>query len=330
VARSEPALLAWLARAARGLGGEGLGDDTVHLAAQAGLVATVDTQIENVHYRPGTPLERVARRLLAVNLSDLAAAGARPRWALLSVSAPASFDHRRFFRGLLATCRSVGVHLVGGDLARSTVPTLVLTLLGEPAVAGRWLGRRAARPGDALWLGGTVGESAAGQALLALGASWPAGRAPQLPPSWPLRGTLARAARQAIRRHLDPQPQLALGTWLAGQERAATIDVSDGLALDLARLCAASGVGARLEAAALPASPGFAELTSRLERSPRALQLTGGEDYVLLFAVPPEVSVPADHDCRRIGSITKGKRLELVTEEGIEGLPAVGWDHLAR
>src|SRR6185436_12693499 len=125
---------------------------------------TTDSQIEGVHFPPGLDPALVARRLLAVNLSDLAAMGAEPRHAFLALAAPPGFAHRRFFRALLAACRLQGVELAGGDLARDPHHVhAVLTLLGTRPAAGRWLRRDGARPGHRLWHGGTVGESAAGQ-----------------------------------------------------------------------------------------------------------------------------------------------------------------------
>jgi len=312
---SEDRLLAWLrgrlaAEGARPL----LGDDAALLPRGAWAV-TVDSQIAGVHFDAGLDPALLARRLLAVNLSDLAAIGALPAYAFLALAATAGFDHRRFFRALLTASRGYALRLAGGDLAtHPTATTATLTLLGKRRRGGRWLARSNAQPGDALWLGGTVGESAAGRALLDAGV--------------PGKGA---APRRAIRRHLLPMPQLELSGWLARQARAAAIDVSDGLALDLRRLCRASGAGAVVEAHSLPLAPGFAELCRRLERDPLALALGGGEDYVLLFALPPDRRPPARFGCRRIGEIVRGRSLSLRTGDGwARPLPALGWDHLSR
>ncbi len=115
-----------------------------------------------MHFLPGLDPGRVARRLLAVNLSDLAAMGAIPRYALLALAAPAAFDHQAFFRGLLAACRHFDIELVGGDLARGDRLHASLTAFGSAPPAGRFLERTSARPGDRLWLGGAVGLAAAG------------------------------------------------------------------------------------------------------------------------------------------------------------------------
>ena len=137
------------------------------------------------------------------------------------------------------------------------------------------------------------------------------------------------AATRAVRRHLEPRPQLELGAWLASQPRAAAIDVSDGLALDLARLCSESAVGASLDAAALPRSRGLATLAQWLRTKERELMLGGGEDYVLLFALPPRAKPPASFRCRRIGEITVGSSLMLIDHGREEPLPILGWDHLS-
>ena len=327
---SERDLLAWLRRAAGGLGGERIGDDAAILPRGGPWAVTVDSQIEGVHFPAGLDPAAVAKRLAAVNLSDLAAMGAGPRYALLALAAPPGFDHRRFFRSLLSECRRCGFELVGGDLARAEGLTATLTLIGDPCTRrprDPFVRRSSARPGDALWCGGTLGESAAGRLLLARGAKWARGKA-ELPAGFPAAARLRAAARRAISRHLGPLPQLTLGAWLAARRRAAAIDVSDGLALDLSRLCAASAVGARLDAAALPASPRLAELSAWLGTSERELVLGGGEDYVLLFALPPREAPPESLRCRRIGEVTRVKTLTLIDHGREEALPILGWDHL--
>lgn len=325
----EDHLLAWLRHQLGARGPVLLGDDAALLPRGAWAV-TVDSQIAGVHFDAGLDPALLARRLLAVNLSDLAAMGALPAYAFLALSATRGFDHRRFFRALLAGCRRHGLALAGGDLAtHPSATTASLALLGRRRPRGRWLRRAAARPGDALWLGGTVGESAAGRALLGDGARVD-GIAVRLPRAWENGpSTLAVAARRAVRRHLLPRPQLALSAWLAGRPRAAAIDVSDGVALDLRRLCRESGVGAVVDASALPLARRFAPLCERLGRGPLALALGGGEDYVLLFALPPGARPPGRLGCRRIGEITASRRLVLLGEDGRRRpLPALGWDHL--
>lgn len=324
----EERLLGWLARR---LPGGGLGDDTATLPARGRVVATVDQQIEAVHFAAGTDPALLGRRLLAVNLSDLAASGARPRWALVTVAAPPGFAHRRFFSSLLAACARHGVALAGGDLATAPALHLSLTLVGERERGAASLHRAAGRAGQELWLGGPVGESALGRALLERGARLERG-AVQLPARLDLPAALAGAARRAVRRHLLPRPQLELGLALARARRAgAAIDLSDGLAKDLHRLCEASGVGAALDLAAVRASAptGFAALAAALGLDPDALQLGGGEDYVLLFTLPARATPPQLPGLRRVGTLDDSERVRLRLPDGrARALPHLGWDHL--
>jgi thiamine-monophosphate kinase len=314
----EDRLIDWLRRRLRRQpGGALIGDDAAVLPGAGPCAVTVDHQIAGVHFPPGLDPARVARRLLAVNLSDLAAMGATPAYAFLALAAPAAFDHRRFFTALLAACRRHELTLAGGDLARSSTVSTSLTLMGTKAEGARWLERSGARPGHALWLGGTVGESAAGRSVIERGG---------LDEGFP---SLQAAARRAIRRHLEPRPQLALGHWLGGQPEGAAMDVSDGVARDLHRLCRASGVGAEVDAEALPFAERFTPLCDAIGADPLALALGGGEDYVLLFTLPEKAAPPPETRARRIGRITKGSGVVLVHGGERSDLPALGWDHLS-
>lgn len=323
---SEDGLLRWLrARLDPCL----IGDDAAVLPAGGPFAVTVDSQISGVHFVPDLDPALLAPRLLAVNLSDLAASGAEPAFAFLALSTAPGFDHRRFFRSLIAACRKFGVVLGGGDLARSPHATVAtLTLIGSLPQGGRFLHRADATPGDALWLGGTIGESAAGQRLIARGARLH-GSHVELPEGFATNGAIAAAARRAVRRHLRPEPQLALGKWIGRQERGAAMDVSDGLALDLRRLCQESGTGAEVVAEDLPFPPGFAGLCDRIGADPLSLALGGGEDYVLLFSLPEDVT-PEEPGARRIGRITRSKRIVLRRAGAANDLPDLGWDHLQK
>jgi thiamine-monophosphate kinase len=319
----EDALVAWLRRTLGSPARELIGDDAAMLRLSGEWALTVDSQVEGTHFIAGLDPAVVARRLLAVNLSDVAAVGAVPHYGLLALSAPRGFDHRRFLRALGVAAKGYEVTLAGGDLARASLVVASLTLLGRRRGA-RWLRRDAARPGDALWVSGTLGESALGRLLLERGASW-RGRV-ELPTDLLLDPATQRVAKRAVQRHLLPQPQLALSAALVRQRRCACIDVSDGLAHDLARLAAASGVGAIIDADLLPLPKNAARLTVALGAHPLELALGGGEDYVLLFALPAEAKAPAG--CVRIGNVEKRAGLRLRRGEKIEELPALGWDHL--
>ncbi len=323
---NEDELLAWLAAEDPEVGAA-IGDDAAFLPAAGPRAVTVDNQIEGVHFPPGLAPAVLANRLLAVNLSDLAAVGADPGYAFLSLAAPAGFDHQAFFRALLAACRRHHVQLAGGDLARSPLVHLTLTLLGELPPGGRFVRRDAALPGDGLWLGGSLGESAAGRLLLAAGATWRHDGA-VLPPGLQLGAELETAARAAVRRHLLPSPQQELGCWLGSQPRAAAIDVSDGLGKDLGRLCRQSRVGARVAAEAIPKAPAFGALCQCMGWDERALVQGGGEDYVLLFTLPPESRPPDPFGCVVIGTIVKGDVISWIEGDQERDLSALGWDHL--
>jgi thiamine-monophosphate kinase len=303
-----------------------IGDDAAMLPLGGDWALTVDSQIEGTHFLPGTDPAVVARRLLAVNLSDLAAVGALPVMALLALAAPPGFDHKRFLRAFARACRAVSVSLVGGDLARAPQLVATLTLLGQRRPGGRWMRRDAARPGDALWVGGTLGESALGRLLVARGATMRGARV-ALPRGLSSNPVDADAARRAVRRHLLPQPQLALSAMLARRPRCACIDVSDGLARDLARLALASGVGATIDADTLPLSTGADRVARALGVDLLELALGGGEDYVLLFTLPARSRAPAS--CVRIGMVEPRGGMRLRRDGRTAALPPAGWDHLA-
>jgi thiamine-monophosphate kinase len=326
-AGGEDALVDWL-RGKLGVEGAVLGDDAALLDLPAGgWAATVDSQIEGIHFPSGLPPERIGRRLLAVNLSDLAAVGAEPSFALLALAAPPDYPRRPLLAALAGALTAHRTRLVGGDLARSPRLVASLTLVGRLPSGGRWLRRGQARAGDRLWVGGTLGESAAGRQVLAAGARWPEGQEVGLPAQLAASSS-ADTARRAVIRHLAPEPQLALGRWLGTRDRAAAIDLSDGLARDLHRLVAASGVAAEVDAAALPTPLGLPVLAALLETDPHELVLAGGEDYVLLFTLPEAEVPPAEHGCVAIGRIAAGQGVTLVDGTHRRPLEPEGWDHL--
>lgn len=322
----EDDLIAWLRRYSERGTKAWIGDDAAVLPAES-FAVTTDTQIEGVHFLSGLDPAVVARRLLAVNLSDLAATGACPRYAMLALAAPAGFDHRRFFRALVGRMRRHGMELVGGDLARSSYVTAVLTVFGSRHRDGRFLGRRGAEAGQELWTGGCVGESAAGAQLVRRGAGL-LGRRVVLPEGFEAPPGVLQAARRAVRRHLEPRPQVELGKWLSRQRKGAAIDCSDGLARDLHRLCRESRVGAEVRLAALPLGHNFQKLCDAIGCEAAGLALGGGEDYVLLFTLEPGLRPPREMGCRPIGRILRGSRVEAVDGENRHELPPLGFDHL--
>lgn len=295
----------------------GPGDDAAVVRPPRGsrLLLTTDLLAEGVHFRTcWAPPADLGWKLAAVNASDIAAMGGTPLWALLSLALPPGLD-RSFAaglqRGLRAAARGFGFSLVGGDTCASAAGIfLSLTLAG--AAGPRLLTRDGARPGDRIFVTGHLGASTLGLSALER-------FRPDLLPA-PLR--------QCARRHLRPEPRLAFGAALAGTGLArAALDVSDGVSRDLGRLCAASRVGAEIQADRLPVLPSTSRAARLLGRDPVAAALHGGEEYELLFTARPG-------DEPRV--LALGRRLGLgVTAIGRilprgAGVSAVGVDNLRR
>jgi thiamine-monophosphate kinase len=269
-----PGEFSLIARHFKRLAGPGsldLSDDAAVFDPPPGrqLVAAADAVVAGVHFLPDDPADTVGRKLLRVNLSDLAAMGAAPLGYLLTVALPRGTPEAwtaAFVDGLEADNQTFNVHALGGDTVSTPGPaTLSLTALGAVA-PGAALLRGGARPGDRLWVSGTLGDGALGLRVL--------------------RGEVAPdAAGHLARRYRLPEPRLALGVALSGVATAA-MDVSDGLAQDLGHICRASGCGAVVEAAALPLSDA-ARAAVAADPALLSLALSGGDDYELLFAAPP-------------------------------------------
>jgi len=317
-----------LAAAARGA--FGLGNDAATLDPEPGhsVVVTTDAMVEGVHFLPDDPADLVARKLLRVNLSDLAAMGARPAGYVLTLALPPRLDEpwiAAFAEGLRADQDAFGIVLLGGDTVRTPgALTMTLTALGQMPM-GTALTRSGAQAGDLVYVSGTIGDGALG--LMAL------------------RGDLSgigEADRGALveRYHL-PRPRLALGQALAAQGSAnrglatAALDVSDGLVADLGHIATESGLAARIEAEAVPLSAAAKTALGR-DRSLREAILTGGDDYELLFTTSP-AQAPAiaalagslDLPLTRVGAMAAGTGVRVVDETGAAiPLTKTGWTHL--
>lgn len=324
---SEDDLIAWLKERTAATGGRWIGDDAAILPQSDRWAVTMDTQIEGTHFFSGLSPELIARRLLAVNLSDLAAMGAMPSFAFLALSAPETFDHRSFFVSLVEACEAIELELAGGDLSQQPRVAAVLTLLGSKPTERRWLYRDSAQAGESIWLGGTVGEASAGLKILQQASPFEE-RLLESVEELGIPHLLAPEAKAAVHRHLLPNAQLQLGSWLGSRDAGAAIDISDGLAVDLHRLCYASRVGARIYLDRLPLPKNFRELARAIKADWKGMALAGGEDYVLLFTLPSEVTPPPSFNCTRIGSITESE-LTIVDQDGEQPLLKEGWDHLA-
>jgi thiamine-monophosphate kinase len=297
----------------------GIGDDAalVEVAPGQELILTTDMSIEGVHFKPRLhPPQAVGHRALARSLSDIAAMGGTPRYALISLALSRHTSRAwvaGFFKGLLALARRFGVAVVGGDTAVVQGPTAVDAIVAGQVPRGKALRRSGARPGDLIFVSGRLGLAALGLRLL----QSHSGR--------------RHAASAAIRAHLFPQPQCALGQFLSKHGLAsALMDISDGLSIDLKRLCDASGVGACLLSDRIPLPP-LPDAADSL-----AMALHGGEDYQLLFTVPPakRPQIPSHFGkipLHCIGEIQATRRLHLLTPDGkSHPLEPRGYDHFAR
>jgi thiamine-monophosphate kinase len=296
----------------------GIGDDAAILSVPPGsaLVATTDTLVAGVHFPHDSPAASIGHRALAVNLSDLAAMGARPAWALLALTLPEAQEAwlQEFSAGLGALAREYGVALVGGDTTRGALCVTVQLLgLVPPGAALR---RSGARAGDTLFVSGTPGDAAAGLALEQH------------------RLEAAPAARDYLReRFLLPSPRVALGERLR-EYASACIDVSDGLLGDVGKLAQASGVAAEVLFEALPVS---AALCATLgDEGARLLALSGGDDYELCFAVPAgkiapllQQLPPAQWGYARIGSVRAGDGAQVLRGGTVMEFSHSGYQHFS-
>ena len=294
----------------------GVGDDCALLAVAPGMSLAVssDMLVEGRHFVSTVSPERLGHKALAVNLSDLAACGARPLAFTLALALPDADEAflAPFARGLLALADRHACELVGGDTTRGPL-TVAISVFGEVPVGAALL-RSGARPGDDVYVSGTLGD-----ARLALEV---------------LRGTVSveGQAFERLRRAMEePQPRVVLGLALAGIATSA-IDVSDGLAGDLGHVLRRSGVAAVLEVDALPRS---ADLAAQPEALQRECLLAGGDDYELVFTAPAgrrsavaEAALAAATGVTRIGRIEPGQGLRLVDAAGhdVQGL-ASSFDH---
>ena len=311
----------------------GPGDDAAVVVADSPRLAlTTDSQIEGVHFRRDwIGPEALGKRAIAVNVSDLAAMGATPGWVLVALSLPADVELawvEELTRGLSAGASDYGCPVAGGDVAR--VPERIgihITAVGTFADGVTPTCRDSARAGDGCWVTGHPGRAAAGRDLLEAGF-----RPDDLPE------TAAAAAALCLEAYVRPQPPVALGGALAASGLVtAMIDISDGVAIDLLRICSASGVGVILDREALVADPVLEALAAPADGDPEEWILGGGEDYQLLCAVPDEAeggfvaaAAAAAVEAHRVGrfaSVEEG--CSVAGDEGVEPLEPRGWNHFS-
>jgi len=314
---SEQELLGAIRKVLSGAGPEvrlGVGDDAAVVTPGSGeLVLTTDTLVEGSHFSRATSSARdLGYKAIVVNVSDIAAMGASPRYALCALTLPPELDAAwvmELFGGMREAADEYALWLVGGNLARGSEVTIAVTVVGEVA-PGRAVTRAGARVGDRLVVTGALGGSAAGRRLLTL------------------RTVPDAEQRAAIVRHARPSARVGEGAVLARHGATSMMDVSDGLSLDLSRLCESSGVGVRVEIASVPVDAG-----ATLEEA-----LGGGEDYELLATLPDGAAAATAREEIRDGFGVALTEIGVVTEGGLIGvgddgveraLEPRGWDHFA-
>jgi thiamine-monophosphate kinase len=310
----------------------GIGDDAAVVAAPGELVVTSDLLIEEIDFTFDAPAGLVGHKALAVNLSDLAAMGARPLWFTLDLGIPLRWQERldELLHGMARLARRHGIALIGGDLSAAAQLTISITAIGTPAGA-RTLLRSGARPGDRLYVSRPLGGSAAGLALLTRG--WRADGASAITAT-PQVGEFGYAQRELaaalVRQHLAPEPESALGQALATLDVTSCIDVSDGLSTDLHRICAASAAGATIEWERIPIFPDLLTVGRSLGVNVEEVVLHGGEELALLFTSPLleyDLSQRLGRPVYLIGRITADPEVILQRGDATVPLGDFGFDH---
>jgi len=316
----------------------GIGDDASIISQSPGrdLIVTTDLLIEGVDFhRNATPGALLGHKALAVSLSDVAAMGARPFWSFLAIGLSreewSTTFKDEFYEGFFALADHFGVTLAGGDISESRQGIIIDSIVLGEVASGAAVKRSTARPGDQIYVTGTLGGAAAGLKLIELGARV---SEPGAVATGPSERTDDDAIQTLLVRQLRPQPRVGWGIVLGEQQLAsAMIDLSDGLSSDLNHLCKESNVGAVIDAAAIPLDEDVRHLCGRRALDPLALALHGGEDFELLFTVAPEnvTRLPKKVDgaaiCR-IGEITDQMGSVKITEQNhVWDLRPGGFEH---
>jgi thiamine-monophosphate kinase len=308
----------------------GLGDDAAVVEPGTGSsVLTTDLLVDGVHFERGSTSARdLGAKAIAVNVSDIAAMGASPRYALASLALPSDIEAAwvvELYGGMRAACDEYALALVGGDLSRAERLVISVVVLGEVS-RGRAVTREGARAGDAIVVTGSLGAAAAGLAL---------SRAPAPVLLAALSAGWARELLDALAR---PAARVGEGVTLAQCGATAMMDLSDGLAKDLSRLCIASGVGARVRLADVPIPEAVRAAAAALAVDPLDLAISGGEDYELLATIAPTEVDGARERLRdrfglaltQVGDIVEGQGLVAVDAHDAEStMEPKGWDHFA-
>jgi thiamine-monophosphate kinase len=316
-------LIEMIAKTAGKPGGDevliGIGDDAACWRARGLQLATTDTLIEGIHF----DLRHITWRELgwksiAVNLSDIAAMGGRPRYALVTLGLPGDIEVDNIielYKGMAKLARKFDVQIVGGDMVGAPIVAVTIALIGEIKDESKLLRRSAAKPGDMIAVTGHLGASAAGLVMMQRKLS--------------IDKKTAATLRKA---HCKPNPRIEEGQTLAQHGVKAAMDISDGLVIDLEKICLASKASARIYSASLPIHP---SVKRAFGGESIVFALSGGEDYELLFTAPQKVvaSVKKSLNCpvTVIGEIVAGKGVKVFDENGKKlTLKDIGWDHFLK
>ena len=313
----------------------GIGDDGAVIGQHSGrdTVVTTDLLVEDIDFRrDATPPRLLGYKALAVSLSDIASMGARPRWALLSIGVPRELWDSAFidafYEGFFAMADKYEIQLIGGDVSRTPESIVIDSIVLGECASKREISRSGAKPGDHLFVTGSLGGSAAGLRLIERGARLDDDLGSDRGDSRLLHGLLLR--------HLQPEPRVGWGLVLGEEQLAsAMIDLSDGLSSDLHHLCREGKVGAVLESARIPLCPLVSELCGRRALDPLLLALNGGEDFELLFTVAPDniTRLPSKVDgvpLTHIGEIKEASEGVRIAEGSRRwDLEPHGWDHFS-
>ncbi|PIE69074.1 MAG: thiamine-phosphate kinase [Deltaproteobacteria bacterium] len=304
---------------------QGIGDDCAVVEGPEGkaFLLTMDTLVPEVHFlQKDHPPRLLGRKSVSVNVSDIAAMGGTPLYCLLSLTLAPSFDGayvEALCAGMAEACRRYGCRLVGGDTVQGPNMSLSLTLIGESR-QDLVVYRHGAQPGDDIWVSGPLGSAAAGLALLQ-------------------RGSAGKAFTELLEAHFDPKARTGLAPSLAAKGIHAMIDLSDGLATDLAHICSSSGVGAKIYADLLPAAPALMDASRETGTDALQWQVSGGEDYELLFTAGPEdkpqlleISEHLPTPLCRIGEIVAGTGVTMERHDRhgkriVEDIGYRGYEH---
>ena len=310
-----------------------IGDDAAVLPSspQQSVVISTDLLVENIHFnRKTSTLYDIGYKAAAANLSDIAAMGATPTSIFVAIALPptlTTYDWQEFYRGLSAPCTPYKVKLLGGDTSSSPTSLFIAITITGLVQPGKILTRQGAKVGDLIYCSGTLGDSAAGLAYL---------KRLTRPPK--LSG-LSKGKHYLVQRHLQPTARINLGKFLGSQPYAsAAMDLSDGVSGDLKHLCRLSQVGALIYTEHIPMSQQMKRYAKRLRTPPLQWSLHGGEDYELLFTIPPmwqqELEIRAKRrrmPITQIGVIQPkrfGVRIEY-SDGTQEQLPSEGYEHFS-